>query len=183
MKGKDIFDYIPHFKYVTFNISIEAWGVRNNYIRYPSDFNKILDNANKLANTFSNVSVSFVSTINSLNIGYVDDFFRYPPLVNKKFRQPVMSSYVLKWEDFKTDSYHGMNISSLPYDIREKYLNRYFTLESDVAIKMRPYIKILENRDHNMDDTKILISRLKKRDKLRNTNLLEMWPEWEKYYV
>jgi hypothetical protein len=183
MKGKDIFDYIPHFKYVTFNISIEAWGVRNNYIRYPSDFNEILDNANKLANTFSNVSVSFVSTINSLNIGYVDDFFRYPPLVNKKFKQPVMSSYVLKWEDFKTDSYHGMNISSLPYDIREKYLNRYFTLESDIAIKMRPYIKILENRDHNMDDTKILISRLKKRDKLRNTNLLEMWPEWEKYYV
>jgi hypothetical protein len=24
---------------------------------------------------------------------------------------------------------------------------------------------------------------LKKRDKLRNTNFLEMWPEWEKYYV
>jgi organic radical activating enzyme len=183
MKGKDIFDYIPHFKYVTFNISIEAWGVRNNYIRYPSDFNKILDNANELANTFSNVSVSFASTINSLNIGYVDNFFRYSPLVNKKFRQPVMSSYVLKWEDFDTNVYHGMNISSLPYDIREIYLNRYFTLESDIAIKMKPYIKILENRDHNMEDTKILISRLKKRDKLRNTNLLEMWPEWEKYYV
>jgi len=94
-----------------------------------------------------------------------------------------MSSYVLKWEDLKTDSYHGMNISSLPYDIREKYLNRFYSLESDMALKIRPYIKILENRDHNMEDTKILISRLKKRDKLRNTNLLELWPEWEKYYV
>ena len=162
---------------------MEAWGKRNNYIRYPSNFEEILDNANQLANSFPNVSVSFVSTINSLNIGYVDDFFTYPPIVNKKFRSPVMSSYVLKWEDLKTDSYHGMNISSLPYDIREKYLNRFYTLESDMALKIRPYIKILENRDHNMDDTKILISRLKKRDKLRNTNLLELWPEWKKYYV
>ena len=41
----------------------------------------------------------------------------------------------------------------------------------------------LENKDHNMDDTKILMSRLKKRDKLRNTNLLELWPKWQKYYV
>jgi len=183
IKNKNIFDYIPHFKYVTINISMEAWGKRNNYIRYPSNFDEILDNANQLANSFPNVSVSFVSTINSLNIGYVDDFFTYPPIVNKKFRSPVMSSYVLKWEDLKTDSYHGMNISSLPYDIREKYLNRFYTLESDMALKIRPYIKILENRDHNMDDTKILISRLKKRDKLRNTNLLELWPEWKKYYV
>ncbi len=183
IKNKNIFDYIPHFKYVTFNISMEAWGKRNNYIRYPSNFDEILDNANQLANSFPNVSVSFVSTINSLNIGYVDDFFTYPTIVNKKFRSPVMSSYVLKWEDLKTDSYHGMNISSLPYDIREKYLNRFYTLESDMALKIRPYIAILENRDHNMDDTKILISRLKKRDKLRKTNLLELWPEWEKYYV
>jgi hypothetical protein len=186
IKGKDIFDYIPHFKWVTFNISIEAWGSRNNYIRYPSNFDEILQNANLLANSFPNVSVTFVSTINSLNIGYVDEYFTYPPIVNKKFRQPVMVSYVLKWEGeigLKDTSYHGMNMSSLPYDIREQYLNKFYNLDFDLASKIRPYIKILENRDHNMDDTKILMSRLKKRDKLRNTNLLDMWPEWEKYYV
>jgi hypothetical protein len=186
IKGKDIFDYIPHFKWVTFNISIEAWGSRNNYIRYPSNFDEILQNANLLANSFPNVSVTFVSTINSLNIGYVDEYFTYPPIVNKKFRQPVMVSYVLKWEGeigLKDTSYHGMNMSSLPYDIREQYLNKFYNLDFDLASKIRPYIKILENRDHNMDDTKILMSRLKKRDKLRNTNLLDMWPEWKKYYV
>jgi uncharacterized Fe-S cluster-containing radical SAM superfamily protein len=183
IKNKTIFDYIPHFKHVTFNISIEGWGKRNNYIRYPSNFDDIIKNANQLVNSFSNIEVSFVSTINSLNIGYVNDFFTYPLLINRKFKAPVMSSYVLKWEDLKTDSYHGMNISSLPYDIREIYLNKFYNLDSDLAIKIRPYIKILENRDHNIDDTKILMSRLKKRDKLRNTNLLELWPEWEKYYV
>ena len=34
--GKDIFHYIPYFKDCQINVSIEGWGEKNNYFRYPS---------------------------------------------------------------------------------------------------------------------------------------------------
>ena len=65
--GKDIFDYIPLFKSVQINVSIECWGERNNYIRYGSDWDVVLNNAHRFA---ENANVLFATTVNSLNIGH-----------------------------------------------------------------------------------------------------------------
>ena len=47
--GKDIFHYIPYFKDCSMTISIEFWGEKNNYLRFPSKWEVIIKNARKFA--------------------------------------------------------------------------------------------------------------------------------------
>ena len=121
--------------------------------------------------------VTFVSTINALNIGHIDEIYTKAKQHGSDFLDSVAVSYVV--HDHPT----GMNVAAVPDDIKEQYLDRYFNLPYEVAKKMQPYIKLLEETQHNPTMTKILMTRLKKRDQLRGTNLLELWPEWEPYYV
>ena len=176
IKGKSIFDLIPHFRKVIFNISIESWGARNDYIRYPSDFNTILSNASRYADDFVNTDVTFVSTINALNIGHIDEIYTKARQHGSDFLDSVAVSYVVY------DHPTGMNVAAVPDDIKEQYLDHYFSLPIDVAKRMQPYIKLLEETEHNPRTTKILMKRMRDRDQLRGTNLLQLWPEWEPYY-
>ena len=106
INGKTIFDYIPHFKKISFLVSIEFWGAKNDYLRYGSKWNVILNNALKL--TEHGCKVSYHSTVNALNAGYLDEM-------------PMKQSYggVVKG---KGQIY---SIASIPLDIRKKYMEGY----------------------------------------------------------
>ena len=93
-----------------------------------------------------------------------------------EFLDSVAVSYVVY------DHPTGMNVAAVPDSIKEQYLDHYFTLPIDVAKRMQPYIKLLEETEHNPTTTKVLMNRMRNRDQIRGTNLLELWPEWEPYY-
>ena len=93
-----------------------------------------------------------------------------------EFLDSVAVSYVVY------DHPTGMNVAAVPDSIKEQYLDHYFTLPIDVAKRMQPYIKLLEETEHNPTTTKVLMNRMRNRDQIRDTNLLELWPEWEPYY-
>ena len=171
----NIFQLIPDFKKVYINVSIEAWGEKNNYIRYPSDFNVILDNANRFAENF-NTEVTFCSTVNALNIGFMDEMITGARYANEKFLKSVGTSYVT------ADNQTAMNVASVPYEIREQYLDRYYSMDVDLAKLMMPYIELLQEENFNEKQCSILMKRMYDRDIYRGTNLLEYWPEWEPYY-
>ena len=40
----DVFEYVQHFKDCEINVSVECWGEKNNYIRFPSKWPKIMEN-------------------------------------------------------------------------------------------------------------------------------------------
>ena len=73
-----------------------------------------------------------------------------------------------------TNNFYSLN--SIPYDIREIYLDKlYQTGHSDL-------IKYLENAEYNETDMWKMLRHIKRRDRLRSTNLLDVFPEWKKYY-
>jgi len=170
--GIDIFDIIPRFNKVIINVSIEAWGVRNNYIRYPSEWNTVLKNAISLSR-FENCDVTFVSTINALNIGYLNEIIQYNP---DSLLKPVAVSYVVDGHPT------GMNISAIPDDIKEQYIDKIYSLPIEVSKMLQPHVEMLESKTHNQVEQNILLTRMAGRDRLRGTNLLELWPEWTPYY-
>jgi len=170
--GIDIFDIIPRFNKVIINVSIEAWGSRNDYIRYPSDWKTILKNAMSLAR-FENCTVTFVSTINALNIGYLNEIIQYNP---DTLLKPVAVSYVIDGHPT------GMNISAIPDDIKEQYIDKIYSLPLDVSKMLQPHVEMLENKEHSPLEMNTLLTRMVERDRIRNTNLLELWPEWTPYY-
>jgi hypothetical protein len=62
-----------HFKLVKFNFSIDAFGDKNDYIRYPSKWEIIVNNLHKLDNTPDNIVVNVACAVQLLNVKYLDE--------------------------------------------------------------------------------------------------------------
>jgi organic radical activating enzyme len=169
-----IFDIVKHFKNAQMNVSIEGWGLKNDYIRYPSDFNLILDNARRFA-SIDCVDVTFVSTVNAINIADLGDIYlnsmRYA-----EFKPAVAVNYV----DEGDPSF--MHITAIPDSVKEAQLDKMYSSSKDVAEYLAPYVEMLENAVWNPNTTEKMLSRIVARDKLRGQCLLDHWPEWSEYY-
>ncbi len=74
---EDIIDLWTKFKKVKVGFSIDAYGDRNYYIRYPSDWATIEKNLYRLDNTPDNIQVSIATAIQILNIKHLPDFARW----------------------------------------------------------------------------------------------------------
>ena len=144
----------------TVNISIEGGKDVNTYIRYPSKWETIIENYDKLDKHFD---VSFLSTINSLNIG--------------KFTQLKKDIKDRKWNQGSVIVNNiPYTLSAIPDDIKELSLNDCF------EFGMIELIRYLED---SVYDEKVMIELMqhcKRRDKLRKTYLPDVFPEWLKYY-
>lgn len=150
-------EFAKKFKEVIINLSIEGVGEVNDYIRYPSDWNEILANRIKLTRVGR---VILVSTINALNI-------------NKLYQIPKMG-FEYTMSSLVTNNFYSLN--SIPNDIKDKYLNELY------QHKMIDLIKLLESSKFNENDMWNMVRHIKRRDNLRQTNLLSIWPEWKEYY-
>ena len=167
--GKDIFDYIPKFKTTKINVSIEGWAERNSYIRYPSKWETILYNVKRFEET-SNCSVQFVSTVGSLNIGYLWE-------IAKNSQNGFITGSLIwgEWEEY--------TVSAVPMGLREQYIQNYFDNPDLRYVEdYQKLISFLEDMPFDEEVHKSMMWDVKRRDKHRGTNLLDLWPEWEPYY-
>jgi MoaA/NifB/PqqE/SkfB family radical SAM enzyme len=73
----DLFDLWAEFKRVRFHYSIDAYGEKNDYIRYPSNWKHQEEVFWRLDNTSSNVEVTTATTIMALNIAYIPDLVQW----------------------------------------------------------------------------------------------------------
>lgn len=160
------------FKQVIVNISIEGVGEVNNYIRYPSKWETILANATKFT-SMPNSNVIFVSTINAINIGRLYEIADLAPslIANGVINDYTMSSIV-------NNNFYSLR--SIPAEVKEAYLDKLY--ENSKSAEVQKLIKYLESVEHNEDDMIKLIRHIKRRDELRNTCLLDHFPEWENIY-
>jgi MoaA/NifB/PqqE/SkfB family radical SAM enzyme len=68
-----LLDQWTHFKLVKFNFSIDAFGDKNDYIRYPSKWEAIVNNLHRLDDTPDNVVVNVACAVQLLNVKYLDE--------------------------------------------------------------------------------------------------------------
>ena len=68
-----LFQLWDHFKEIRFNFSIDAYGTRNEYIRYPSKWSDVETNLKRLdQNTKDNTVINIACAVQLLNAGYID---------------------------------------------------------------------------------------------------------------
>jgi organic radical activating enzyme len=63
-----------HFKAVELMISVDDWGQRNDYVRYPSSWSTLLANLDRLDNTADNIKVNILATVHAMNIYNLPEF-------------------------------------------------------------------------------------------------------------
>jgi hypothetical protein len=139
------------------SFSLEGVGKVNEYIRYPSKWNKVKKNLD-IYRTFAFVNIA--ATVNALNVSHVHKLKKLDPDV----------SYTMV-----TNNFYSLN--SVPPIFIDKYLNILYQ-NRDIDI-----IKFFE-KDYNFNDEDMIrmLMHIRRRDKLRNTNLLSVFPEWRPYY-
>jgi len=150
-----ILDYIPYFKSVDFFVSIEFWGEKNDYLRHGSKWQDIVNNVNIFKEHGGNICWN--PTISALNIGYLNEI---PEDENSSFIGIV-------------DDAEIYSIKSIPPDIKEMYLEKNNPDNID---------NFLRNTVWDEDKMKAMLLDISVRDKLRNTNFIDIFPEWSPYY-
>lgn len=62
------------FKQVELMLSIDDWGSRNDYVRYPSDWDTVSKHLDRLDETADNIVVNILTTVHAMNIYTLPEF-------------------------------------------------------------------------------------------------------------
>ena len=72
--SEEIIELWSHFKRVELLISIDDWGVRNEYVRYPARWDVIKRNLDRLDTTPDNIDISILTSVHAMNVYHLPEF-------------------------------------------------------------------------------------------------------------
>jgi sulfatase maturation enzyme AslB (radical SAM superfamily) len=111
-----------NFKEVEIMVSLDDWGTRNDYIRYPADWNVISKNLDRLDETGNNIVVSLLTTVHAMNIYYIPDFAQ--SIIGRDWKkickrnQGLMSIGTTHWPKY-------MSTTVLPVQVKNKIIQHW----------------------------------------------------------
>lgn len=93
-----LFELWGHFKKVKFHFSVDCIGDKNDYIRYPSQWDHQVKQMHKLDQTGTNITVTTAVTVMALNIMYIPDFIKWKMEQGfKKFNSWPNGAGMINW--------------------------------------------------------------------------------------
>lgn len=117
-----LFTLWNHFRQVKFNFSIDAFGEKNDYIRYPSRWNQVVENLYKLDATPDNIVVNIACAVQLLNVLYISELVSWKQQQNfKKINLPPYGAGLIGTHLVYLPSY--LNVRVLPLDIKNLVKN------------------------------------------------------------
>jgi MoaA/NifB/PqqE/SkfB family radical SAM enzyme len=137
-----LFELWQHFKQVKFNFSIDALAERNDYIRYPSKWNDVVANLERLDDTPSNIDVNIACAVQALNVLTLPDLVHWKLTKNfKKINQAPYGAGLIGTHLVYLPSY--LNVRVLPQHLKNTVTERveYFCSKrsSDPEFIKNPY--------------------------------------------
>lgn len=160
------------FKRVKFNISVDAYGEDNHYIRYPSEWNKILETIETCKK--NDVKIIINTVISNLNILVLDKLLSW--VAKEKHLQYF---YILK----NPVHYQYKNLPQKLLDIaciRLKSLKVDF-VNKNMNNELEKLILNLQQNKFNPDNFNNFIKEIRLRDNYRCNNIVNIIPELKEY--
>ena len=182
-----LFELWSHFKEVKFNFSIDAFGERNDYIRYPSKWDDVVANLERMDDTPDNITVNIACAVQLLNVLYVPELIHWKDSKNfKKINMPPYGAGLVGTHLVYLPSY--LNVRVLPAYLKAKVAKRieYFCSQRtlDQEFMNNPYglkrwqglvqYMMAEDWSHKIP---MLLDYLNTCDQTRGTNFRNIFPE------
>lgn len=106
-------ELISMFDQVNINASIDGIGKLNEYIRYPSDWNRVRENVEKLAQ-LKNVNLGVTPTIQVYNIFDIPNIIEWVHTLNIRYKNTIFIDFLVNIHP------NHLNVNILPVSIRER---------------------------------------------------------------
>lgn len=110
------FDLLSQFKHVTFFASIDGYGAIQEYLRYPSNWEQVDKNINKLVDRHAdNIKLQVVPVVQIGNIGNITELFEYVESFNRRAGKLVVEIFlnILEYPQY-------LNLLYLPLEYKIK---------------------------------------------------------------
>ena len=114
------YQYLPNFKSVILQLSIDGYEGVQEYLRYPSRFSQIDESIHKLIE-MENVKLWATPVIQIGNLNKIVDLFKYFEDINIKENKPLIDIRPILLQDPQ-----HMNIDYLPKDFKQKAFAKVF---------------------------------------------------------
>ena len=170
------FSFVPDFANVSISVSIDAFGSANNYIRYPSNFDKVTENLKSLTK-FDNVYVSVNSAVQTLSMFDVKGFIEWTNSIKNHFES----------QNKNLDNYFQhvitpkeLSIFNAPRRLKDKFLNDLDKAKcnidwfNDLAVPL--------GRD-NKFNSKLTSKYINNIDTGRNIDVTDYVPDFYDYFI
>jgi len=182
-----LFELWTHFKQVKFNFSVDAFGERNDYIRYPSKWKTVVSNLKRLDDTPSNIVVNMACAVQLLNVLTITELVHWKESMNfKKVSLPPYGAGLIGTHLVYLPSY--LNVRVLPKYLKDnvKKSVEYFCSRriTDDEFTLNPYglkrwnglIQYMMSKDWS-HKIPTLLDYLEVTDKRRGTDFRKTFPE------
>lgn len=122
--SEEILELWTHFKTVELMISIDDWGDRNEYVRYPAKWATVKKHLDRLDSTPDNIIVNILCSVHAMNIFHLPDFCQN--VMNSGWKkvcvrgQGVFSVGTVHWPRY-------MSTRVLPREIKELVVQHWNT--------------------------------------------------------
>ena len=161
---KKMTDYWQHFKKVSINASIDAYGDLNRYIRYPTGWSLVETNLMKFKElSYGNLFLQIHITVQMYNILYLDKLLEFLSMCNIKNIHLDMLVHP-----------SCLNIKVLPIELKELARDRLHPFMHIPKINNIINYMLSEDLSSRLNEFKTYTIAL---DKSRNESILELVPE------
>lgn len=182
-----LFELWKHFKEVKFNFSVDAVGARNDYIRYPSKWQTVVDNLKRLDDTPDNITVNIACAVQLLNVLTVNELVEWKQHQNyKKINLPPYGAGLIGTHLVYLPSY--LNVRVLPKHLKKQVEDRVSLFcgknSHNQEFVTNPYgmkrwhglVKYMNQEDWS-HKIPMLIDYLETTDSQRGTDFRKVFPE------
>ena len=163
------FSYVPYFKSVNIAVSVDAFGTANDYIRFPSHFEKITSNIKKL-NQFANIKIAIDSAIQILSMFNIENFITWVKELQNHFAK---SNHVFRQYTQYVWTPQCLFINNAPATLKDQFK------KSVEGTNLEHLSKVFSNNNYDQNKT---IDFLKQIDSIRNLNVLNYIPNLGMHY-
>ena len=150
-------------KGITLQWSCDDIEERSDWIRYPSNWDSMVDNVKKFKEIFPDALVKVTNTPSILSVLNVDKFYEKMKFIGFDGDDDIVFNNVLLFPDF-------LQIKHLPNTIKEKLNNRLKGTELE-------FLLYYVNQERREDDFRLCIDYLYELDRIRGTNWTTVFPE------
>jgi len=167
-----VLDNAYKFRNVVLNFSIDGVGKRAEYIRNGTVWDVVDKNITRAI--ASDALVAFTIAIQALNIGYLDEIYNY---ISSLGVDPSLAG----WNNLVTHPkiYNALN---LPNKIKQGYTEKYLNFNYGNLPGLDNTMEIINKPQSSASEFEGFIKFTKQLDGIRNTNLLDVFPEFKEYY-